>query len=263
MRVLILGLGRTGTASMRVAMRELGYTDTYHMMSASIENPPDCLLWRDAFSAKFDGIGTFGREDWDQLMGHCQAVCDWPSVAFAQELINAYPEAKVILTTRNADTWHASTLKTVNWRATDHELKFLSRFSWAAGMYWPMLRKFFDTFFEGDFENKGKEIYKRHYDNVRRWVAEREAGPNGGKGASEILEFQVSEGWGPLCEFLDVPMPKDTPFPRVNDNGDFVSRSKWRNRMQAANVVFRFFCQTIIALVVIWMMMGLFGQYNF
>jgi hypothetical protein len=77
------------------------------MMSASVENPPDCLMWQDAFAAKYDGIGTFGREQWDQLLGHCQAICDWPAVAFAKELIEAYPDAKVILNTRDIDSWHA------------------------------------------------------------------------------------------------------------------------------------------------------------
>lgn len=126
MRVLALGLGRTGTAcrcaieplpagdanklmliALRTALKELGFTDTYHMMSASVENPPDCLMWQDAFAAKYDGEGTFGREQWDQLLGHCQAVCDWPAVAFAKELIEAYPDAKVLLTTRDVDSWHA------------------------------------------------------------------------------------------------------------------------------------------------------------
>jgi hypothetical protein len=78
------------------------------MMSASIENPPDCLMWMDALTAKYDGIGTpFGREQWDQLLGDCQAVCDWPACAFAKDLVEAYPDAKVILTTRNVDSWHA------------------------------------------------------------------------------------------------------------------------------------------------------------
>ena len=76
------------------------------MMSASVENPPDCLMWQDALAAKFDGKGQFGREEWDALLGHCQAVSDWPAVAFAPELIAAYPEAKVILTTRDVDSWH-------------------------------------------------------------------------------------------------------------------------------------------------------------
>ena len=148
MRVLALGLGRTGTASLRTALKELGFEDCYHMMSASVENPPDCLMWSDALAAKYDGQGTFGREQWDQLFGHCQAICDWPCVAFAKELIEAYPEAKVLVTTRDVDSWHASTMKTVHWRATEPELKFVAKFDWAAGMYQPMLSSMFSTFTE-------------------------------------------------------------------------------------------------------------------
>lgn len=231
MKVLILGLGRTGTASMRAAMKQLGYVDTYHMMNCSIENPPDALMWMDALCAKYEGEGKpFTREDWDQLLGNAQAVCDWPSIAFAKELIEAYPEAKVVLTNRDVNSWHASTMKTVYWRVTDHELKWLSHFDWAASMYQPMLQKFFDTFFEGDFPNKGKEVFLRHYENVRSLVPK-----------ERLLEYKVTDGWGPLCEFLDEPVPKDCSFPNVNDNSDFVARSRRRNRNQMKNVALRYF----------------------
>jgi hypothetical protein len=85
-------------------------------------------MWHDALCAKYDGVGEFGRKEWDQLLGDCQvrsavgkrrgkqtliivqAVCDWPACAFAKELIEAYPNAKVILSTRDVDTWHAYVL---------------------------------------------------------------------------------------------------------------------------------------------------------
>jgi len=206
-------------------MKQLGFMDTYHMMNCSIENPPDALLWMDALRAKYDGVGEFTRKDWDKLLGNCQAVCDWPSCAFAKELIEAYPEAKVVMTTRDVDSWHASTMKTVWWRATDPELRMLSHFSWAAKMYQPMLKKFFDTFFEGDFPNKGKEVFTRHYEEVRKMVP-----------PERLLEYRVQDGWEPLCKFLDVPVPKGVPFPNVNDNSDFISRSRRRNRAQMYNV---------------------------
>ena len=139
MKVLALGLGRTGTASVRTDLQEFGFKDCYHMMSASVENPPDCLMWSDALAAKYDGVGSFGREQWDQLFGHCQAVCDWPCVAFAKELIEAYPDAKVLVTTRDVDSWHASTMKTVHWRATEPELQLAAKVDWAASMYQPMI----------------------------------------------------------------------------------------------------------------------------
>ncbi|OJD18962.1 hypothetical protein AJ78_01074 [Emergomyces pasteurianus Ep9510] len=227
MKVLALGVGRTGTASLRAALERLGYVDTYHMMSASVENPPDCLMWQDALAAKYDGVGEFGRKEWDQLLGHCQAVCDWPACAFAKELIDAYPNAKVILTTRDVDSWHSSVMKTVWWRATDPVHRLVSNFSWAASMYHPMLQKFFDTFFKGDFPNKGKQVYLNHVDEVRS-LAPKE----------RFLEYKIDEGWGPLCEFLGEEIP-DTPFPRGNDMQGFVERCRTRNRRQIMNAGFQ------------------------
>ncbi|KAK2786049.1 hypothetical protein FQN52_008045 [Onygenales sp. PD_12] len=223
MKVLALGVGRTGTASLRAALERLGYVDTYHMMSASVENPPDCLMWQDALAAKYDGVGEFGRKEWDQLLGHCQAVCDWPACAFAKELVEAYPNAKVILTTRDVDSWHSSVMKTVWWRVTDPEHRLVSNFSWAASMYWPMLQKFFDTFFKGDFPNKGKQVYLNHVEEVSSLVP-----------AERLLEYKIGEGWGPLCEFLGEEIP-DTPFPRGNDMQGFVDRCRTRNRRQMMN----------------------------
>lgn len=225
MEVLALGLGRTGTASLRVALKELGYNDTYHMMNASVENPPDCLCWMGAFAAKFEGKGNFGRKEWDALLGDCMAVCDWPAVAFAEELIHTYPDAKVILTTRDVDSWHASVMKTVNWRANDPELKALSKVDWAAGLYYPMLRSFWNHFFCGNFERYGKQRYEEYYKEIREIVP-----------PENLLEYKISSGWEPLCEYLGRSIP-DKPFPRSNDADQFVGRCRASNRRQMMNVV--------------------------
>ncbi len=91
---------------MRLALRALGYLETYHMRSASTETPRDCKMWISAINAKFKRQGSFEKDDWDKLLGHCQAVCDFPAAAFGPELIAAYPRAKVILTNRDVDEWH-------------------------------------------------------------------------------------------------------------------------------------------------------------
>lgn len=62
----------TVEAALRQALQRLGYVNTYHMMCASVENPPDCLMWMDALSAKYEGRTEFGRKEWDQLLGNCQ-----------------------------------------------------------------------------------------------------------------------------------------------------------------------------------------------
>ncbi|WQF89320.1 hypothetical protein CDEST_14334 [Colletotrichum destructivum] len=196
-------------------------------MSASSENPPDCLMWSDALAAKYDGIGEFGKDKWDALLGHCQAVTDWPAASFAAELIEAYPEAKVILTTRDVDSWFESTRVTVNHRANDRFLWLLSHFDWASSMYYPMLRKYWDAVFKRDFEKHGKKVFLEHNDHVRRLVP-----------PDRLLEYRVGEGWEPLCKFLGCPVPS-TPFPRDNSGNSFVRRTGRRNRLQLCNVLFR------------------------
>lgn len=43
--------------------------------------------------------------------------------------------------------------------------------------------------------------------------------------ADKLLVFEVSQGWGPLCNFLGKPVPPQ-PFPHIND------REEWRQRLQ-------------------------------
>lgn len=49
----------------------------------------------------------------------------------------------------------------------------------------------------------------------------------------------MGEGWQPLCDFLEAPLPKGKKFPRTNDTDGFVDRCRKRNRMQMMNVIFR------------------------
>lgn len=166
-----------------------------------------------------------------------KAVADWPAIAFSEELLAAYPEAKVILPGRDVDSWHSSVLKTVYWRASDVELRVASYLDPAAGMYRPMLKKFFKTFFEDDFPNRGKEIFHEHYKNIRSLVPQ-----------EKLLEYNVKQGWDPLCKFLGEPVPFD-PFPHVNDAKSFVARCRSRNRKQIAGGIFRIL---IAAYLLIW-----------
>ena len=66
------------------------------------------------------------------------------------------------------------------------------------------------------FEPKDSvEIYKRHNEWVRK-VVPRE----------RLLEFNPAEGWGPLCAFLRVPVPRNADgkiveYPRTNDSAQY------------------------------------------
>ncbi|KAM3066198.1 hypothetical protein ACMFMG_012141 [Clarireedia jacksonii] len=194
------------------------------MRSASTETPRDCEMWMCALRAKYDGIGNFEKKDWDALLGHCQAVCDFPAAAFAPELIAAYPDAKVILTNRDVDSWHNSSTKTIHANITSIDFNLVSQVDWAFRLYRPMLLKLWNDFFAGDFLGRGKEIYLQHYENVRQLVP-----------AERLLEFNVEDGWEPLCKFLHESIP-DTEFPNSNTIEMFTEGAKKRNRTKLYKV---------------------------
>ncbi|EGC43624.1 conserved hypothetical protein [Histoplasma capsulatum var. duboisii H88] len=104
------------------------------------------------------------------------------TISKTQELMEAHSNAKAILITRGVDSWHTSVMKSIWWRVTDLEHLLISNYSWASGMYYPMLQKFFDICFTGDFPNKGKQVYLNHVEGVRN-LAQKE----------RLLEHEVSE----------------------------------------------------------------------
>ena len=50
--------------------------------------------------------------------------------------------------------------------------------------------------------------------------------------ADRLLVFEVREGWGPLCEFLGLPVPEE-PFPNINDTADQLDRLAKAKRLCA------------------------------
>lgn len=127
-----------------------------------------------------------------------QGTTDWPSTTFAWELMDAYPNAKIILTTRDEDAWLASMNSTL----------------FASDPSPPSFFASFKDFHFGEYETRGegnvntKEGFRMHNKNVRKWAKDRER---------EVLEYQVKEGWGPLCGFLGKAVPEGRAFPRSDD----------------------------------------------
>lgn len=214
MQVLCLGPGRTGTDSMRVALKTLGFDDCYHGYSCVHENPPDNYLWQRALDWKLEGKGTFGREEWDQLLGHCRAVTDLPCVLFAKELIETYPEAKVIWTDppKGFDRWYKSCCETIVALKDDWTRDAWALVNHEAAITRHTFFRSFDAFWRGDFKQNARDVFHEQYELVRSMVPE-----------DRFLEYSVIEGWEPLASFLDVPVPK-TGFPAGNDPQNFFRR---------------------------------------
>jgi hypothetical protein len=128
-----------------------------------------------------------------------QAVSDFPAAIFAEELIKAYPDAMVILSVRDEDTWYKSMMSTL-WHAYANH---------PPGGGNPAMRtlaeQYHKNMWANDFPVHGRLAYQKHNDLVREL----------GKG-SRFLEYNVKESWGPLCRFLEKPVP-DQPFPMKDD----------------------------------------------
>ena len=97
LKVIGAGFGRTGTMSLKVALEELGFDPCYHM-SELFENSSHADLW----NAAADGE----RVDWEALLGGYAATVDWPGCSFYEELMEAYPDAKVLLSVRDPERWY-------------------------------------------------------------------------------------------------------------------------------------------------------------
>ncbi|TVY52115.1 hypothetical protein LCER1_G007231, partial [Lachnellula cervina] len=168
MEILVLGLPRTGTQSPSIsqtaladALNILGYPKTYHMREVGKNQHQ--TKWIEALEAKFEGKGTpFGREEFDGFLSGYNALADYPAAIFAHELITAYPHAKIILSTRDEDSWYASMLATLwhHWSTKP-----------PASPMRPLADKYQTLIWGADFPARGRAQFRAHNALVRSCAA--------------------------------------------------------------------------------------------
>ena len=94
-------------------------------------NIRDCEIWNSALDAKFFNKGPpFRKSDWDALLGNYSAVSDLPAIAFPQELLSAYPDAKVVLVERGIEKWYKSFDEGVMQNVWNPFLRFIAKLDW-------------------------------------------------------------------------------------------------------------------------------------
>ena len=194
LKVIGSGLGRTGTMSTKLALEQLGLR-CHHMVEVFM-HPESVPLWVDAGN---------GKPDWDAIFDGYEAMVDHPGCAYWRELLDYYPDAKVLHTVRDPDTWFDSTQATIfnPDRPTPSEGPM--------GAFFAQLQ----AFYGGDMHDRAfmTDFFRRHTDRVVAGVPK-----------DRLLVFEVKDGWGPLCDFLGLAAP-DTPYPRENSTEQFQSRA--------------------------------------
>jgi len=182
------GVGRTGTASLKVALEMLGTGKSYHMTDV-LQNPERVKTWI--------GVAN-GDADWDAIFEGYGSSVDYPGCTFWTQLADHYPDAKIILTVRDPERWYESVNETIMSQMLVEGTKGSPFHELMQKIVWGTVdnRMQDKDYMVSYFENRNKEII----DSVP---------------ADRLLVFEVKQGWGPLCEFLGVPVP-DGDFPHIN-----------------------------------------------
>lgn len=233
MKLIGAGLPRTGTLSQKIALEILGLSPCYHMVNV-LGDLDQAQCWKAAFE---------GRPDWSKIFGEHQSAVDWPASYFYPELMDAYPEAKVLLSLRDPESWATSMRDTIFGVLYGDIL--ICDLSNARAKVDPKWRCYIDLMkvmwersglMPGGIETTCEamaEAMERYHEEVKRTVP-----------ADRLLVWSVGDGWGPLCEFLEVPVP-DMPFPHLNDTQQFTERiidgalltlQEWRTQDQLDEV---------------------------
>lgn len=218
MRVFGTGFGRTGTLSLKTALERLGFGPCLHM--ADVFQHPELIR-------PLLGAARRRSVNWDELLVGYESSVDGPTSGHWRELAEHYPKAKFIHTVRDPERWLASMQRTLfmqRQRINSLPGRAAVALSTLLGTDLAAFVKMVDTTldartFRTPLEREPKraiELFKAHTDEVVATIP-----------AERLLVFDVSAGWAPLCEFLEVPVPAE-PFPRVNNAADFAKSGRGR-----------------------------------
>ncbi|WP_167534329.1 sulfotransferase family protein [Frankia casuarinae] len=151
--------------------------------------------------------------------GQYRSTVDWPGARFWRELADHYPSARVILTVRDPEKWYDSARSTLFQAISNRPARMSAE---AMRVITMMNLVVWDGVFKGRFADKDHalQVFAEHNAAVQREIS-----------ADRLLVFDVAQGWGPLCDFLGVPVPGEQ-FPRLNNREAYAA--KHRERVVAA-----------------------------
>lgn len=210
--VIGAGLPRTGTLTQKLALEQLGFQPCYHWVNV-LADLDQVELWNRALD---------GEAIWEEVFAGQTATVDWPGGYFWRELLEAYPDAKVLLSVRDPEKWERSFRETIVGLSHGEALmRLLASARGKVDPQWARYLELVDRMFwgpQGSFSDGFAEPaqlieqMERHNEEVGRGVP-----------SDRLLVWEVGEGWEPLCGFLGVPVP-DGPLPHENDRDTFLER---------------------------------------
>jgi hypothetical protein len=208
LKIIGAGFGRTGTHSLKSALDQIGFAPCHHMYEVR-KRPEQVRLWLD--------VASGAPLDPDLAFAGFVSQVDWPASVFWRDLITHWPDAKVILTDRDPESWYDSMSRTIipgtllgRWKDADPVNRDASEM---------IYKLVLQGLLEGRYDDRAFCI-ERFLSNREEVIAT--------VPTDRLFVFRTADGWGPLCKFLDVPVP-DEPFPRTNSAAEFIARKPYMN----------------------------------
>jgi hypothetical protein len=197
-KVVGAGLGRTGTHSLQIALQQLLDGRCYHMIEV-FGRPDDIPVWHNAINGQMP--------DWNAFLSDYTATVDWPASAFWREIAEANPDAVVLLSSRDADSWWKSANNTI-FNVTRREVPADEP---ALQAQMAMIDALFEQTFTKNWsdETEAKRAFEAHNAAVRAAIP-----------ADRLIDYRPGDGWEPICDKLGLPVPEE-PFPHVNTTDEF------------------------------------------
>ena len=206
MKIICAGLSKTGTKSLAKALRILGFT-------VFDFDEHEQFHYEQWYNIYMEGKSP----DFVSMYKDVDAVTDLPPGFWFQEIYEAFPDAKVILSLRdNEEVWVQSWAKQIEFVHT------LGGFLNRVLIKWPLIIvqrisgkyttfEFLDSMINasyGSLNSKStilfKKKYREHNERVQAVIPK-----------EKLLIYNVKQGWKPLCEFLGCDVP-EVEFPREN-----------------------------------------------
>jgi len=210
MQVIGAGLPRTATTTQMVALEKLGFAPCYHMRDLLMDLEKGLPLWEKVAE---------GDADWEQIFGASLSTLDWPSSLYYKELMDYYPEAKILLSVRSESSWARSMQETVWGVYYGHSV--LHHLCEARAVLDPLWQRYMNLMRHIAWDDQTGALAGTR--------TELDLGPAMVKWTEQVIETVPSErlliwnpveGWGPLCDFLEVETPGE-PLPHLNDTAAF------------------------------------------
>jgi len=195
MKIICAGYAKTGTKSIAKALRYLGFT--------VFDWEEQMFDFRDHW---FDVFQNGAKPDVKRVYQNADVCIDMPGNFFYEEILEAFPDCKVILSVREEDSWIESLVRHLNFYFAMRS-SIVSMLSPTARKMQYVLHSFLNATI-GSCNPKStfviRKRYRIHNHRVKSIVP-----------ADKLLVYNVKEGWKPLCDFLEFEVPT-VAFPHEN-----------------------------------------------